>query len=111
MESKCQEGKYGCKYGGDLFEIYPKYWKGSTEDGEPIILKNEFPIYCINCKDRDFNFCLRYKDLICLNEQDPYNCKADLLHDKLRGIELSRKQTESMRNAFLKRNLPFKETY
>lgn len=110
MESRCQEGKYGCKYRGDLFQCCEKYYEGSTEDGEPIIAEKDFPSYCKDCKDRDFDFCLRYKDLICYNNQDPYNCKADLLNDRLHGAELIKKYNDSLRNACLKRNLPFQES-
>lgn len=106
VESRCQKGEYGCKYCGDLDEICPKYQR-FTEDGEPITTK-DFPLHCKDCECRDFNFCLFYTDLICFNEQDPFNCKADLTNDKLYGIELSEKCNEATKKAFLKRNLPYK---
>jgi len=110
MESQCQEGKYGCKYSGDLYEICPKYRQGSTKNGEPILERKDFPHHCRDCEDRDFDFCLRFKDLICFNGQDPFDCKMDLLNDELHGIALGRKLREAMREAFLKREIPYKET-
>jgi hypothetical protein len=109
MESRCQEGKYGCKYSGDLYEICPTYCLGYTENGDKIFARKDFPLYCKDCNDRDSNFCLRYKDLICFNELDPFNCKADLLNDELYGIELAKKRDEALKNACFKRNVPYKE--
>ena len=105
---ECQQGKYGCKYGGDLDEICPKYI-GYTKNGDPIFAKKDFPLYCKNCGDRDFDFCLRWKDLICFNEQDPFNCKANLLNDELYGEYLIKKRLKALKNACLKRNLLYRE--
>ncbi|MDI6826820.1 MAG: hypothetical protein QMD36_06625 [Candidatus Aenigmarchaeota archaeon] len=69
-------------------EICPKYIKGSTEDGSPIILRKNFPLFCQECEDRDVDFCMQFKDLICFNEQDPFNCGTDLEKDNLSGTEL-----------------------
>jgi len=79
--------------------------------GEPIFATEDFPLHCKKCEDRDFDFCMRHKDLICFNEQDPFNCKADLLNDELYGSELLKKCIEATKNAFLKRNLPYKEPH
>jgi hypothetical protein len=108
-ELKCQDGKYGYKYLGDLDEICSKYCEGSTENGEPIFASGDFPFRCRNCEHRDFDFCMFYKDLICFNKQSPFNCQADLNSDTIHGLELAEKQREATRNAFLKRNLPLKE--
>jgi len=111
LGSKCQEGKYGCKYSGDLDETCPKYRQGSTENGEPVIASREFPTHCRNCEHRDFDFCLLYKDLICFNGQDPFDCKADLLGDRVFGLELLQKTRAVAKNAFQKRGIPFKEDW
>lgn len=111
MESKCQQGNHGCRYSGDLFEICTMYLRGSTENGEPIHNRQNFPHYCRECKDRDFDFCLRYRDLICFNEQDPFNCKAELEKDELYGIKLIEKTNDALKKAFLKRNLPYSEPW
>jgi len=110
MGLRCQRGKDGCKYRGDLFEICPKYQR-ITENGELIFAIKNFPLHCKDCEDRDFDFCLRYKDLICFNEQDPFNCKVDLSSDELYGIELMKKLNEATKKAFLKCNLPYKEPH
>ena len=108
MKSLCQ-ANHECKYRGDLVEICPEYYRGSSEDGEPIILEKNFPLFCKDCKDRDFDFCKRFRDLICFNNQDPYDCKADLSKDTVYGLELAKKHHDAIRMAHLKRNLPFKE--
>lgn len=109
MELHCQDDRFGCKYSGDLFQCCPKYSLGSTEDGDPIFARKNFPLYCRDCIERDFDFCLLYRDLICFNEQNPLECKADLLNDKLCGEELIKKTMEATKRAFLKRNLPDQE--
>ncbi len=111
MELKCQQGKDGCKYCGDLFEICTEYCKGSSENGEPIYSRLDYPHYCRDCKDRDFDFCLRYTDLICFNEQDPFDCRADLENDEFYGTELIRKTHDATKRAFLKRNLLYEEPW
>ena len=111
MELKCQQINHRCKYSGDLFEICTKYYKGSTENGEPIYSRFDFPHYCKECEDRDFDFCLRYTDLICFNEQDPFSCSADLKNDDFYGIELAKKTSDALKKAFIKRNLPYKEPW
>jgi hypothetical protein len=107
MESRCQEDRYGCKYSGDLFDICPEYCQGATENGQPIIQRKDFPLRCKECKTRDFDFCIRFNDLICFNGQDPFNCKADLQNDKFHGIELMKKRDKTAKDAFLKRDLPY----
>lgn len=97
MHSKC----VGCKYAEDLEEICPRYFNGMTEDGSPIIRQSEYPLLCKDCPERDVYFCKKYQDLICSNEQDPFDCKIDLARDNLYGTELIEKEIEA-----LKRTLP-----
>lgn len=87
LQSKC----LNCKYLGDLDEICPKYMIGIAEDGSPIIRKN-FPLFCKECDDRDLDFCTRFRDLICYNEQDPFKCSVNLDRDNLSGVEFLRKR-------------------
>jgi len=50
-------------------------------------------------------FAKRFKDLICFNEQDPFDCKVDLEKDELYGVELLKKHMEALEKARLKHGL------
>jgi len=104
MKPRCSEGRYGCKYRGDLFEVCGEYYRGHV-DGDPIYAEEEFPIHCKDCEHRDFDFCLFQSDLICFNEQDPFDCRADMSNDRIGGLELMQKQQEAIKKACLKRNI------
>ena len=99
--SKCTD----CKHAGDVHEICPRYLIGRAEDGSPIRRDYEYPSLCRDCPDRDSDFCMKFKDLICYNEQDPFDCKTDLEKDDLYGNELLRKHMEATEKALLKRGL------
>lgn len=83
MKTECNEGKRGCKYRGDLDEICGKYRKGVTPNGEPIWARDEFPLFCKACADRDFDFCVRFKDLICFNHSARANVNCSVLSEYL----------------------------
>ena len=97
VPSKC----INCKHAGDLDEVCPKY-SLIAEDGTRVIRRSEFPLLCKECKDREFDFCTRFRDLICYNDQDPFNCQVDLEKDELYGTGLIEKHMEALRRARLK---------
>ncbi len=105
MSSKCNEGRYGCKYLGDLPDICVKYHRGS-HNGNPIIAWNEFPMLCKECEHRELYWCKFQHDLICFAEQDPYNCMKDLSKDTLAGIELIAFRNQAIEKACEKWSSP-----
>jgi hypothetical protein len=103
MEIKCNTGKSGCKYRGDIVDVCIVYVQGSS-NGESIIANTEFPNRCKDCKYRDVDFCMRYGDVLCFANQDPFECKVDLLEDKIYGQDLIKKSSKALTKARRKRN-------
>ena len=103
MEIRCNEGKYGCKYRGDVVDICTEYVQGSS-NGESITANKEFPKRCKDCKYRDVDFCMRLGDVLCFANQDPFECKINLEEDKIYGQDLIDKSIKAVEEARRKRN-------
>lgn len=88
--NKCK----GCKYAGDLEEICSKYI--FLRENGPVVLHNIFPLLCKTCQKRNKDFCNKFNDFICLNDQDPFNC--NFTGDQIFGIELAKKIHKKLKN-------------
>ena len=108
MQIKCNEGKFGCPFRGDLPEICLDYRRGE-HNRDSIIAHVEFPALCRDCRDRDVDFCGRHGDLICLKNQNPYDCKIDLTNETIRGVALIQMSHDAIQEARLKRNWQYKK--